>query len=331
MADIGTFEEWRTRNSQRRYPFADDALLMDTVSGHLLADDVFVDAMFYPINIMGSLYLSGISLSESKLQVSDSNGMVAAASLDCSETGAFNFYDIYGRLTGILVPGPGFAAVAGDMAFTRTAASFAQACVAPQAYSCLSGVLLPDGTFLGGQIYWAGENGIQVTTEYIDGTPVIRIDAVGVSAVPACLNLGPPVTCINVQQTGTGGALMISQTENMILLATPYMLQDSCAAAQTLPDSGGNLPMPGNSCTPVPPVPCTPPAPSPMTGCPSQPYSAYYILPMTDTIGISLVTQPAAVTQESLELSALGGSFDLPPRPRQGLKLYLKGNADAST
>ena len=325
MAETGIFDEWRTRNEQRRYPFADDVLLTDAATGQRLSDAAFVDAMFYPINISGDLYLSKIAVSESKAYISDSNGVVATADIDYADLRTLNFYDSYGRLTGIMVPGSYFSEIDTDRTFVQSAASFAQACVAPQVYDCLGGVLLPDGTLVSGQIFWEGENGIQVTTEYIDSVPVIRIDAVGTTELPACLPLTAPVKCIKVQQIGTGGTLMISQDENVISLATPYMLQDFCGMFPTLPDSEGHLPIDRDVCIIIPPVPCTPPAP--FTGiCPTGSYPDYFIWTLTDTLGVALVQQDPVFSQESASQFAIDSNgVNLPLRPKQGVQLFMKG------
>lgn len=322
MPESGIYDEWRTRNEQRRYPFADDALLTDTVTGRRLPDSVFIDGMFYPINSSGQLYLSSIIVSEGRAYISDSTGVVATATI-AGDT--LSFYDDYGRLIGILVAGRGFASVDSDMRFIEATAPIAQACIFAQNHNCLNGVLLPDGTLLTGQIFWEGENGVQVTTEYLDGVPVIRLDAVGISELPSCLPLTDPIKCIKVQQTGTGGALAISQVDNTILFATPYALQDFCGMFPMLPDSDGNLPISKDAC--IPPIPIVCPAPPPFTGiCPSLRYADYFIWPATDTIGLSLIQSEPAFSQETATAFALAsGGVNLPPRPKQGIKLYMKG------
>ena len=322
MAETGIYEEWRTRNEQRRYPFADDALLLDTVTGRRLPDSVFIDAMFYPINTSGQLYLSDINISESKAYISDSSGVVATAVI---AEDLFSFYDDYGRLIGVMVPGSGFSIMDSDMHFTAVVAPLAQACVCTQNYNCLNGILLPDGTLLTGHIFWEGEAGIKVSTEYMDGVPVIRLDAIGVSDLPACLPLTKPLKCIKVSQVGSGGALAVAQVENTILFSTPYSLQDVCGMFAVLPDNEGNLPVDKDAC--LPPIPVVCPAPPPFTGnCPVESYAEYFIWPNKDTIGISLVQSEPVFTQDSAsEFALANNSINLPPRPRQGLRLYLKG------
>jgi hypothetical protein len=61
--DDTAYIEWRNQNSYRKYPFADDMLLV-TAAGLKLADDVFVDAMFFPVNPNGNLFVQSISVSQ---------------------------------------------------------------------------------------------------------------------------------------------------------------------------------------------------------------------------------------------------------------------------
>lgn len=325
----GVYEEWRTRNEQRRYPFADDASLVDSATGSRLPDSTFVDAMFYPINTVGTLYVSGISMLQGEVYVSDSAGLVATAAIDTGDLRLLSFYDAYGRCTGIMVPGTYFAELTTDMNFTQGSAPLSQACVNAQMYDCLSGILLPDGTLVSGDIVWEGEDGIRITTEYIDDVPVVRFDAIGTSDLPACLPLTPPIKCIKVAQTGTGGALMISQDENIISLATPYALQDFCGKFQVLPDSSGKLPLGKDACTVVPPEPCTPPEPH--TGnCPALTYADYFVWAASDTLAVSLVQQDPIFSQQAVADQALADNgVSLPARPRQGIRISLKGADNA--
>lgn len=319
------YEEWRTLNASRRYPFADDVLLVDT-QNRRLPDNVFIDAMFHPVNLTGRLYLSSLSFSELSVQVSDDLGEVATAAIGEDLT-AFNFYDSLGRMTGIMVPGPGFSLTSGDFVFTQEASGLAQACVAAQNYSCLNAVLLADGTLLTGQIYWEGENGIRVNTEYLDGIPVIRFDALGVAEFPDCLPLTIPVRCIKVNQTGSGGALMINRSSNIITLGTPYTLAAACHRKKEagLPDADGNLPMSADACETPEVVPCDPPE-GHEGYCDEQQYNQYFLWPLQDTVGVLRVQQDPVFDQASAASYAESGSaINLPPRPKQGLRIFMKG------
>lgn len=321
MAELGIFEEWRTLNSQRAYPFEDNALKIAD-NGQVLPDGVFVDAMFYPPELSGDLRLTAILPSTSKIIISDDNGELASVTTNFNSQDALYFEDNYGRVIGCMVPGPDFINIVSDYTFTNL--KFTQNCVIPQNQNCVTAFKLPDSTIVSGEVVFEGENGITVSTEYdLDGTPVLRFDAIGVPDTPDCLPLGEPITCIKVAQSGTGGALIISQTGNIITLATQYTLADVCAKFNKLPDQNGNLPMNRDACQPpVPPIPCTPP--EPFSGnCPSAKYQSYYIWPISDTIGINIVVIDPVFTMQSL----LTESDDngLPPRSKQGLKLFLKG------
>lgn len=319
------YEEWRTLNSSRRYPFADDSLLVDT-QNRRLPDNVFIDAMFHPVSLVGRLYLSSLSFSELSIQVSDDQGVVATAVIGEDLT-AFNFYDNLGRMAGIMVPGPGFGLASGDFVFIQESSGLAQTCVAAQNYGCLNAVLLPDGTLLTGQIYWEGENGIRVSTEYLDSVPVIRFDALGVAEFPECLPLTPPVKCIKVSQTGAGGALMINRSSNIITLGTPYTLAAVChrEKGSRLPDADGNLPLNTDACDTPEVVPCEPPD-GHEGSCDGQQYNQYFLWPLEGTVGVLRVQQDPIFDQASAAAYAeSGNAINLPLRPKQGLKIFMKG------
>jgi hypothetical protein len=166
-----------------------------------------------------------------------------------------------------------------------------------------------------GDVEWEGENGILITSEYVEGAPVLRFDAVG---VPTDCGLGSPVKCLKTSQVGEGRALVIEQEENVIVLTTPYTLPELCAADSELPDGEGNLPDDEDMCNPPVPPPCTPPPPH-SHPCPLEHYSEYYIWPDGDTISVN-VTEWAS---GDLAVTAQGGQ--LPARPVQALKFYMKG------
>ena len=313
------YNEWRTKNSQRRYPFADDCSLMSR-QNIALSDDLFIDAMFYPIGLSGILYLSAVDTLNNKLEVSDNSGILATAALD-DTSGCFDFYDQYGRCIGLIVAGEGLSTFVGSMTFEPGATPLSADAVVPQTYGCLNGILLEDGTLVTGDVLWEGENGMTVSTEYLDGVPVIRFDAVGVPEDPC--GMGTPIRCLKVAQIGTGRALIIGQTGNIITLTTPYVMAELCATKSLLPDEDGNLPDDGDACNPPTPVPCIPPVPHSGT-CPATHYTSYYIWPAGDTIGTSIIEWLSGQSQSDPLTMAQGGA-QLPARTNYAIEIFMKG------
>jgi len=321
MDELG-YMEWRNTNSYRRYPFGDNQRLT-SATGVQLSNDVFIDAMFFPINPQGVLRLKSIQVSQNKLIIWDSLGEICTSIIDRSSD-IQNFYDTRGRHIGIMVTGPGFANMTTDMEFDAGVSELSSGCVNPQSYACLRSFVLPDGTTAAADVVFEGESGVTIITEYIDGVPVLRFDAVGVAAAPDCTHLGDPVKCIRTSQTGSGGALMIGQVENIIALDTAFTLQELCVLKKHMPDTSGKLPTNEDACeTPQPPVPCTPPVPPvpASTQCPAISYQDYFIRPIGDTIGIQTVIVPPSV-QDQLPSSNANA---LPARNKGGLKLSIKG------
>ena len=318
--EIGVYSEWRSKNSGRRYPFADDSPVT-TDSGYVLDNSVFVDARLFPQGVAGDLRLSRLDVLSSTAELSDSSGVAATAELDGD---IFVFYDLYGRCIGCMVVGAGYPVLAAALTFPEGSAVLSPDCTEPQTYDCLEGLLLPDGTLVSGDVVWEGENGITVTTEYVDGVPVVRIDAVG-DPDPDCGGLTPPIKCIRASQVGTGRPLLISQTESIIMLGTPYTLQEFCAMFPYVPDEDGKLPVSDDACTTPPVVPCIPPDPT-TYACPTEPHKDYYLWPMSDTIGLELVELLPVFDPASQALNAgLNIPGSLPPRAKQGLKIFMKG------
>jgi hypothetical protein len=203
------------------------------------------------------------------------------------------------------------------MEFATGTSLISSGCLNPQAYTCLRSFILPDGTVVAGDVQFEGENGIVISTEYIDLVPVLRFDAIGVPDLPDCICQSKPLEYLSACQTGVGGALMIDQTDNIIGLATPYTLQEFCAAND--PTAILNAAR-ANGCNPPIPVPCTPP-PAHDCVCIDRHYADYYIWPVSDTVGVMpVILQPSVADQLPSP-----NPINLPARPRQGLKLYLKG------
>jgi hypothetical protein len=177
-------QEWRNANAHRHYPFADHARLAATDSTEL-PDLLFEDARIYLIGAGPDVYLSEIKIGIDTVtvRIQDASGVYATGSftLSAPASGEIALYDQYGRPAGVLVSTytklvqlP--TLFPAQVNFTASATPFAASCVVPQPQTGLRGILLDDGTFLSGDVYLAGEDGIVLS---IPSANTIRIDVIG--------------------------------------------------------------------------------------------------------------------------------------------------------
>lgn len=129
----GVFSEFENENGLRSYPFASGCVpAKDTES--LIPVDVFVDAVLYPINSDGVLYLSRIS-EDGVFEVSDDTGVVMSGKPSGSKV---DLYDASGmsRHVGMLVASSAsalqeFAGRGVERTYDSSETAFASSCVFP--------------------------------------------------------------------------------------------------------------------------------------------------------------------------------------------------------
>lgn len=313
MAD---YIQWRNKNNFRYFPIADDASWV-TQSGLTVPSSIFVDAVLTPIDSSGSVWVSFINFETGTVGISDDRGQIATAEITTDE---LSFYDTYGRHIGVVVLDPSFHDLAGALTFRAHALPFAPTAVVPQVQECVRGLLLPDGTLLTGDVVLTGIDGIVITTEITAQGQLVRFDALGESTEVDCIDLPPPIECVEVQQVGSGGVFAVELNGNVLNIDTSYQLEDMCQAKKDrkMPDEEGKLPLDKDVCgDPVEPEPCdTPVAIDPVSSCDT----ALYINVVSTLLGVELLDEPGMPAVDTN-----GGLTTLPARSRQGLKLFVRG------
>lgn len=313
------YQEWRNINSQRNFPFADDATLM-SIDGITLSTSVFIDAFFYPMDITEPLYLSRINVPDNILEISADGQLVASAEMVGTVA---DFYDEDDRHIGTLIASDDFSLLTDEIQFTSVTAPFAAACVMAQNQPGVRGFQLPNGDIVTGEVTFQGIDGVRIDSYVSGDNQILRISAVGVQSTPECIDLSPPIECIDVNQVNNG-SLMISRLDNHIILAHRSALDEVCTDKLALPDDEGNLPLqPDDPCDPPPPAPPCDPNP-PWTGpgaCPSDPQ--YYFF----SAGGDLLTITPYLGAELAGSALLDYIYNplLPPRQSQGLRIALRG------
>lgn len=238
------FTEFGNQNSSRKYPFLDDALMRDT-DGIELPVDFVVDAALFPLDIVGPVYLQTLVPSTRMLVFADvaTGNPVATAEwepgsavADVVEAGA------YARGIGVVVLGDGVADVfrgRGERTFLPGATTLCPAACVPILQAGVRGFLLPDGTLVTGDVVFAGENGVSVSSYADDGRPTLRFDINGVPPPDAvdCGNtaMGPPITGIVVEQVAGAGIVVSGFDEGVLALTYPAKsLTELCAGTRAI-------------------------------------------------------------------------------------------------
>ena len=193
------FPEWRNQNENTNYPFSDIATMISD-TGVRMPKNLFDDARFYPIGAVAGVYLKSVVIQENivTLLIADPNDDLATGSFDY--TNPMNdvpFYDSLGRPAGVLVSTieklkllP--AALPASVEFTREQTEFVASCVVPQPQIGLRGFILDDGSYVTGDIYLTGVDGIVLS---VPQPNVIRVDVIGdpYAKLEECVEEGIPV------------------------------------------------------------------------------------------------------------------------------------------
>jgi hypothetical protein len=193
------FPEWRNQNEHINYPFS-DAATMSSDNGVRMPKGLFDDARFYPIGAIAGVYLESVNVQGNivTIAIADPNGTLATGFYDY--TNPLNdvaFYDAYGRPAGVLVSTveklkllP--AALPASSTFTQEQTEFASSCVVPLPQIGVRGFLLDDGSYLTGDIYLVGVDGVVLTVPQAN---VIRVDILGdpYAKLEECVEEGIPV------------------------------------------------------------------------------------------------------------------------------------------
>jgi hypothetical protein len=179
------FGDWRDDNQQRKFPFADDALL--TNGALTIPKSLFIDGRLYPIGGNEDLFLSRVSRDGSTITfaiTATGAGELATASYDVTdipESGELAFYDVYGRPAGMLLSTEtalqAFSGLnSGNYDFISSQGRFATTVVVPQPEVGVRGFILPSGETVFGDVWIVGEDGVVVRKD-TDGS--LRVDLIG--------------------------------------------------------------------------------------------------------------------------------------------------------
>lgn len=179
------FHDWRDTNARRKYPFADHVNASNGVVD--IPDDLFVDGRLYPIGANEQLYLSRITKTSNSLtfaiRATGTDELATAVFTldDIPSNGELAFTDTYGRPAGVLLSTEtdlqSFSGLdTGEYTFLLTQTEFAAAVIVPQPAAGVRGFVLPDGTFVTGNVWLVGEDGVLIRRD-TDGA--LRIDVIG--------------------------------------------------------------------------------------------------------------------------------------------------------
>jgi hypothetical protein len=318
--------EWRNSNEDRYFPFADDVTLISEESIRI-SPQVFLDAVLYPIDLEGLLYVKQIDAANAAIILADSATLQEKCRADITTSEVLQFVDDLGRHAGKIVKGPQFELLVGEYTFAPAATTFAPSIVFPQNQCGLRGILLEDGTLMTGDVGLEAGAGMVLRIE--NGT-AIAIHAVGVADPPTDIPIGPPITQIGISGTGDSG-LTIDRIDNVVRIGHCLTLDDTQVSDDFIIDEAGDVPPRTNTkfgvdsekdfCDPGGPTPAPP-------LCASSPSDAIvdhegfiYVISITDLLNVRPTSQseePPSI--QGIDLSIINEIVhSLPPRAQEGL------------
>jgi hypothetical protein len=168
--------EWRDSHEPTKYPFFDEATLVNE-NGLLLFPDTFLDAAFYPVGGQANGYLSQVSITSTEATLwygDDGERQRASGKLPlASPPEQLQFVDAFERPAGLLVSEEIRMAVfqswpVGDHEFTREQTGLVAAVCMPTPELGVRGIMADDGTVLNGDVYLVGDEGIVLTCEEVE-------------------------------------------------------------------------------------------------------------------------------------------------------------------
>lgn len=177
----GIFTEFENENSLRTYPFAACCV---PASDAKIPSDLFVDAVLYPVNPSGSVYLSSVS-ADGVFSVSDETGVIMSGTASGS---VVELYDgtALSRHVGTLVASSAgalsdFAGRGAEMRFDSSSAAFAASCVLPVVIDGVTSVSVGGAGTAAGVVGFANgpDDEVRVSSGIdSDGRSTLRFDVV---------------------------------------------------------------------------------------------------------------------------------------------------------
>jgi hypothetical protein len=326
MATEAAYQEWQSSNKDRAHPFSESVTTI-SVSGIELPNDVFTDGFFYPINLVGNLYIAEINYTANTITIADTeDGSIKGTSSNTFGTGKHEFYDDLGRYVGCLIEGPGAANLGADLLFDASRGLLASAVVYAQNQQGVRGLKLTDGTILTGEVTLIGTDGIVLSTNN-DGT--IRVDIVGTPGDPDLLE--PTVRNIIVYGNCVLNAV---QDVNVAEITSIYdRPSDICTAKANIINPDGTFPIEDvDACATTPPPPVWEPCPPELDpGSPEPPcdHGGYFFFnalsPIVDIKALEYSGPIVSIVgiSSSNDFENLAGQ--LPPRSTGALRFSMKG------
>lgn len=180
------FQEFDLELADTQYPFTPTASL--TNGTDTIPNNLFTDCVFYLASSAGQVYLSSVNVSSSKIRISigvaeDAEAATAEISVPVSVS-RVAVYDRQGRPAGVLISSPdrlGLLATwgLGTHRFEREQAEFCLGCYHTTSPSEVSGIRLPDGSSVSGEVWLVGADGIVLTTFNDSKGNNVQLNAVG--------------------------------------------------------------------------------------------------------------------------------------------------------
>ena len=176
----GIFQEFENENSIRLYPFA--AGCVPAGDAEYIRPDIFIDAVLYPVNPVGAVYLSRVS-DKGVFSISDDTGVImeGEASGSCIE-----LYDVSGlrRHVGTLIASSDdaiseFAGIGVTRDYKPSETAFASGCVFPVTIDGVTSISVGESGVATGDVSFSNDNSgdIRVSSgTRDDGRKTLRFD-----------------------------------------------------------------------------------------------------------------------------------------------------------
>lgn len=176
----GIFKEFENENALRSYPFAAGCEI--GVDQDVIPPGVFVDAAIYPVNPVGTVYLSSVS-ADGVFSVSDDTGVIMSGSASGSTV---ELYDNSGlsRHVGTLVASSAealsdFSGRGNERKYGRDVSSFSASCVLPIVIDGVSSIDVGGSGVAVGDVEFSNgpEDEVRVSSGVLeDGRRTLRFD-----------------------------------------------------------------------------------------------------------------------------------------------------------
>ena len=175
------FQEYEGENALRTFPFASGCNVKD-IKGKSIAPKTLIDAVFYPVNSTGRLWLSKISL-DGIVSISDDKKVIMTATLE-NGSSMLEFYDYteHHRHCGtIMASSPealaGLVNIDEDRKFRKANAYFASSCIFPIDDDGVIGIKVEDVGIKTGTVEFANTDTYEIRVSSEDSES-IRFDIV---------------------------------------------------------------------------------------------------------------------------------------------------------